>query len=167
MPNYLAVAMAALSLASLKANSYNITGIDDDTVAGKELARWATTIGIKPEKIFDDGTMWIREEFRWQAYVRCHTQGNAPDRFIFTSFIRGKPTNKNNAEVAALMNQLNDDYNVCSFYIDSDGDLVMQFNLCFDDTLSPALFRKFIQHIEDCRRLIIAKEAAKLKLYFN
>lgn len=160
--------LASITLAAaLGANDLNLAGIQDDGDAGRAAARWATSIGMKPERVFESGAMAIRESYGWFVTVRTGASDSIPDRIIMTTIIQGRPSNKNSPEVAALVNRLNAQYNVCNFHVDDDGDLAMQFNLCFDDALSPLLFRKFVRHIELCRRLIYENESADLGRFFK
>jgi hypothetical protein len=158
--------MTAVMLASAaRANDFNIVGVDDSEVASRALARWSTAIGMKPEKVFEDGEFVLRERKVWSLSVKPMGNSSLPDRIVLRTIFKGKKENLSSPSALRLINKLNSSYNACSFCFDDDGDFVMEFNLCFDDVLSPSLYRMFLRNADFFVDATLQKHKAELDLF--
>lgn len=138
--------LAFLAFIQLRATDFVPPPGDDDAVAGRALARWSTGIGFKPEKVTEGGEFVLEETYVW--IVEIKTSKSFLDRLVFTAVFSGSKSNVNNPAVLAFVNELNSRYNVGCFNVDSDGDIIFQFTMTFDDILSPVAYRKFIKSVE-------------------
>lgn len=148
----LALIACMATLPSLRAADFTIPA-GDDAAAGRAFARWSTGIGYKPENVDDEGAFVLREKYVWM--VELKTSQNYLNRVVLTAVFSGTKSNLSNPAAMAFVNKLNASYNIGAFSVDSDGDIIFQYTMTFEDALSAAAYRKFIKCAEFVTQLII------------
>jgi hypothetical protein len=63
--------------------------------------------------------------------------------------------------------EINNRFNVCSVYVDDDGDLQMRFVVMFDDKLGPRLLRMSLEHVKTSVSMILSEYRPKFKPYYD
>lgn len=133
----------------------DISGLEDDVAVAGRMAAWCRQIGVqarlgeKPAK-----ALYLTEE---KLTVAPKSTLGSVDRLVIYNFYEGKPGNRENAALRLLVAKVNAQYNVCSLFVDADGDLCFQYNLSFDDRLSAQLFRRQIRHVNETTAEILRR----------
>ena len=149
----LAIVLFALTspflASSASAQGYSIPGIDDNAQAGLAFVKWAESQGYSGVTARDSGkAVTIETNKGHKAVINIKASTTMVDRVIFNvSFKSGNGLAKL-AQKLKLANDINDQINLCSFSVDDEGDFTFTFVLTFDDQMSPALFRKFLAHVD-------------------
>lgn len=156
------ISLAPLLFCALSfASGLNLEGVTSDETATRVVAEWMKSIGFAPAN--QSGNLFTLEERGIHWIVEARASKTLPDRLIFTMFFKGKRANLGSATALAFVNRLNSEYNTGSYNLDDDGDLIMQYELAFDDELSPALLRKFISAITTFAEMISDAHKAEIE----
>jgi hypothetical protein len=140
------VLLCLLLAAGLRAApDLDVAGIEDDTLGAARLVDWCRQIGVAAR---------LGEKSAKAVFLSAERLSLAPkltkdsvDRLVIYNFYEGKPGNRENPALRLLVAKVNRGYNVCTLYVDADGDLCFQYNLTFDDRLSERLFRRHLEHV--------------------
>lgn len=142
--------------ASLRAApELDVSGLEDDTLGAAKLAAWCQQIGM-PARLGEKSAKAVFLTGERLTVAPKLTKASV-DRLVVYNFYEGKPGNRENAALRLLVTKVNRDYNVCTLYVDPDGDLCFQYNLAFDDRLSEQLFRRHVRHVNETALQILKR----------
>jgi hypothetical protein len=141
----------------------DVAGLDDDVVGAGRLVAWCKVIGLEAR---------LGEKSAKAVFLPGERLTLAPrltkdsvDRLVVYNFYEGKPGNRENAALRLLVAKVNREYNVCTLYVDGDGDLCFQYNLAFDDRLSERLLRRHLRHVNESAFQILRRHEAEFAPY--
>lgn len=154
-----------ISVIPVSAIDYDVSGMDNDVDAALRLKTWVAEIGYTSRSTEKREGVFIDDDYRFVIFPRVTSKGL--DRLVIYKTFNGKPSNVGSSELAKLINEINNRFNVSSVYVDSDGDLVLRFVLAFDDKVSPRLFRNTLEHAKDATKSVIGEFKPKLTPYFE
>jgi hypothetical protein len=160
-------ALSALifSAAGLTAADLDVTGLNNDVDASVLLHNWAVDIGFTASLSDARKTVFIKDQFDFGLAIKVNPQGL--DRIVIYNTFTGKPSNVNSQELLAIVREINLARNVCSAYVDKEGDLVLRYVLGFDDRLTPKLFRYQLDHVKGSTENILKDFQPRLSPYFK
>lgn len=153
--------------AAASAVDYDVKGISSDGNAGLLLKEWMTDIGYTVESGKTREAVILENEKGGRLLLSPKVSSSGVDRLIIYKNFKGKPTNVNSNELRAIINEINASFNVCSAYLDSDGDLSLRYNLLFDDKISPRLLRMTLEHVDATVSVILARYREKFRPFFD
>lgn len=150
------ILLGLLLAASLRAApDLDVAGLDDDTLGAARLATWCQQIGL-PARLGEKSAkaVFLTGE---RLTVSPKLTKASVDRLVVYNFYEGKPGNRENAALRVLVAKVNREYNVCTLFVDADGDLCFQYNLAFDDRLAEQLFRRHLRHVNETTLQILRR----------
>ena len=149
------------------AADYDVRGISSDADAGLMLKDWMADLGYRVDAPKDRPSVFLENEKGGKLVLVPKVSTSGVDRLIIYKNFKGKPSNVKSEELRALINEINASFNVCSAYLDSDGDLSLRYNLLFDDKLSPRLLRVTLEHVDATVSVIISKHRDRFRPFFD
>jgi hypothetical protein len=153
----------AVSVSAHAAPDLDFTGLEDDRIGATKLAAWCQLIGVPARQAENQpGAVSLTAD---KLTVMPKLTKLSVDRLIVYNFYEGKPGNRENAALRLLVAKINREYNVCTLYVDSDGDLCFQYNLTFDDRLSERLFRRHVEHVNATALQILQRHEEEFAPY--
>jgi len=158
------LSFSCLVTSGLSAADLDVGGMNDDVAATVILNRWLSDIGYTTKLQSGEKQLFI-EEGKMDILPRVSTTG--VDRLIVYKLFRGKPSNANSLALKEIVREINNRFNVCSSYVDDDGDLHLRFVIMFDDKMTPKLFRLSLDHIKNAVTTIITEYRPKFKPYYD
>lgn len=153
------------SSAFLPAADLIVAGMDNDVDASVLLHEWASGIGYSASLSTTKKAVFIKDDLNYALMMKVSSSG--VDRIVIYNTYAGKPSNVNSQELLAIVRNINLERNVCSAYIDKQGDLVLRYVLSFDDRISPKLFRIQLEHVKSSSEDIIDAFAERLAPYIK
>lgn len=159
------ILLTAASVTGLSAADLNVAGVKTDTDAARLLRDWAADIGYTAELSDTKKIVYIRDEYNYLLSIKPTQSG--VDRILIYNIFRGKPSNVDSDELHAVVRAINREKNVCAAFVDSSGDLVFRYVLCFDDRLSPALLRHQIDHVKSTSAFVLKEFSDKLAPFYK
>ena len=133
----------------------DVSGLEDDSVAAARIVAWCRQLGIEARLGEKSGkSLALTAE---KLSVAPKVTLDSVDRLVIYNFYEGRPGNRENAALRLLVAKVNAQYNVCSLFVDAEGDLCFQYNLSFDDRLSARLFRRQLLHANETAREILRR----------
>ncbi len=141
----------------------DLADIDNDTLGAARLAAWCKDIGV-PARLGEKSAkaVFLTGE---RLTVSPKLTKDSVDRLVVYNFYEGKPGNRENPALRLLVTKVNRDYNVCTLFVDADGDLCFQYNLAFDDRLSERLFRRHVAHVNATALQILKRHEEEFAPY--
>ena len=155
--------LAAISSAA----DYDVKGISNDGDAALLLKDWMTDIGYAVESGKTREVVILETEKGGKLALSPKVSSSGVDRLIIYKNYKGKPSNVNSNELRAIINEINASFNVCSAFLDSDGDLSLRYSLLFDDKISPRLLRMSLEHVDATVSVIIGRYREKFRPYYD
>jgi hypothetical protein len=150
---------------SASAADLDLTGINDDVAASVIIKSWLSDLGYSPELVPGEKQLSIQLDGRYVVAPKISKSG--VDRLIVYKYFKGKPSNARSEVLKEIVREINNRYNVCSAYVDDDGDLNLRFLIYFDDKLTPKLFRLSLDHVKSASSQIISEYRPKFKPYYD
>lgn len=150
---------------SARAADLDLAGLGDDAAAAVIVSRWLSDIGYAAKLPAGEKQISIDDDSKFDVIPKVTVSG--VDRLIFYKLFKGKPSNARSAELKEIVSEINNRYNVCSAYVDADGDLQMRFIIVFDDKITPKLFRLSMAHFKTASAKIIADYRQRFKPYYE
>lgn len=148
----------------VSAADLDLAGINDDVAASVIVSRWLNDVGYTT-KLSSGEKQFFLEDGKLDIAPRVSTTGI--DRLVVYKMFRGKPANVNSEVLRDIVREINNRFNVCSVYVDSDGDLQLRFVIMFDDKMSPKLFRLSQEHIKSAVSTIISEYRPRFKPFYD
>lgn len=158
------ILLGLLLAASLRAApDLDVSGLDDDTMGAARIEAWCKAIGM-PARLGEKSAkaVFLTGE---RLTVSPKLTKDSVDRLVVYNFYEGKPGNRENPALRLLVTKVNRDYNVCTLFVDADGDLCFQYNLAFDDRLSEQLFRRHVRHVNETALQILKRHEEEFAPY--
>ncbi len=149
---------------AVRAADLDLSGTNDDVAASVIVSRWLNDVGYTT-KLPSGQKQFLLEDGKLDIAPRVSTSG--VDRLVVYKVFRGKHDNVNSEVLKEIVREINNRFNVCSVYVDRDGDLQMRFVIMFDDKMSPKLFRLSHEHIKSAVSTIISEYRPKFKPYYD
>lgn len=146
------------------AEDLDLSGVGDNGAAAVVLSRWLTDIGYTTSLKPGERQLDIVEG-KFTILPKVSTSG--VDRLVIYRYFKGKPSNAHSEELKEIVREINNRFNVCSAYVDDDGDLQMRFVVIFDDKLGPRLLRMSLEHVKTSVSIIISEYRPKFKPYYE
>ncbi len=160
----LVMCLSAMLADDASAADLDLAGINDDVAASVILSRWLNDIGYSNKLTTGEKQLFI-EDGKFDILPRVSVSG--VDRLVVYKLFRGKPSNANSDTLKEIVREINTRFNVCSAYVDNDGDLQLRFVIMFDDKMSPKLFRLSQEHFKSAVSTIITEYRPKFKPYYD
>ena len=163
--NFWMFVFSSLFVIPVSAVDYDVSGMSNDVDASLQLKSWITDIGFTANNTESRDGVLVEDDYRVAIFPKVNAKGL--DRLVIYKTFKGKSSNVGSAELAKLMNEVNNKFNVCSAFVDKDGDLVLRFILTFDDKITPRLFRNTLEHVKGGTVNLISEFKARFALYFD
>ncbi len=161
----LVVSSAGLLATGASAADLDVTGMNDDVAASVIIRDWLSGLGYSPE--LDPGEKMFSIQLDSKYVVAPKISRSGVDRLIVYKYFKGKPSNARSEVLKEIVREINNQYNVCSTYVDDDGDLNLRFTIYFDDKLTPKLLRLSLDHVKSAATQIISEYRPKFKPYYD
>jgi len=142
----LACLLTLSSIVSLQAADLDMAGLDtpaDKLPAARRLLSWLKSLGYESE-LSKDGEEVFVSEYKLRIYPVLNAAGI--DRLIVISTYGGFPENVRNQALLAEIARLNSQQHAAHLALTSNGGVMFVSSLTFDESLSPRLFRLFMEH---------------------
>ena len=152
-------------LGRASAADLDLTGVNDDVASSVIVSRWLSDLGYSPELETGEKILSIQLDGKYLVAPKISKSG--VDRLIVYKYYKGKPSNARSEVLKEIVREINNKYNVCSAYVDDDGDLNLRFLIYFDDKLTPKLFRLSLDHVKSATSQIISEYRTKFKPYYD
>ena len=140
---------------SLRAADLDLTGMDtprDRKAAAVRIMEWAKSIGFDAALTADGEEVFVRD---MKLTLRAVLNDVGVDRIIVFNSYRGKPGNASDPQVPVILGKVNGSQIAAKVSVDGDGDILFDTTLAFDNTLSPRLFRCFLEHSNKAADMLI------------
>lgn len=161
----LVVSFSGFLSCAASAADLDLTGINDDVAASVIVKGWLSDLGYSPQLEPGEKVLSIQLDGKYVVAPKISKSG--VDRLIVYKYFKGKPSNARSEVLKEIVREINNRYNVCSAYVDDDGDLNLRYLIYFDDKLTPKLFRLSLDHIKSATSQIISEYRAKFKPYYE
>jgi len=126
---------------------YLVLGEDDNEAAAKALASYLEKHGI--EILLQKGQNVGIQRHDLMYILSPKVSNEGVDRIVVAKAFGVEDRYHHSPEVDALVRKLNEDFNIGTFFLDDDGDLVFQSHVTFMDRVEYAEIEAFLDFVDD------------------